>query len=61
METIVDVTKQMDIQTAVRSLDEMFYGWLGSARCGDELSSESERTEIGYYYRKIRELLTIYN
>jgi hypothetical protein len=62
METkINDVLQTIDRTNAVSALDEMFQGWLASPRCGDELTSPAERQEIGYFYRKMRELFTICN
>ncbi len=50
-------SNEMDPQAAIKCLDEMFHGWLSSPRCGDELTSSDERQEIGFHYRKIREML----
>jgi len=44
---------------AVKYLDEMFLGWLGSSRCSDSECTNAERNEIGVYYHRLRELLTL--
>lgn len=41
---------------AVKYLDEMFLGWLGSSRCSDSECSNEDRSEIGAYYQRMKEI-----
>jgi hypothetical protein len=61
METSLEITKQLDIETAIDTLDRLYQGWVSSPLCGDELATQEDRTQIAYYYRKIRHLLTTLN
>jgi hypothetical protein len=61
METSLEVTKQLDIEIAIDTLDQLYQGWVSSPLCGDELATQEKRTQIAYYYRQIRLMFTTLN